>query len=247
MSKSSQYHNLNNCYEYSSSLEKITRLFDFDCKKLKIIDLGCGDGRLSGELVKKGHDVYGIDAAEDAIHEAIKLGIKAVVGDLEKELPFSENEFDVVIFVDVYEHLYDQETILKNIHRILKPDGKLIIAYQNHFDLRNRFEILFGKGIVHWAHRQYDNAVAWSYAHVRFLLQKEFEQLLNKNGFYIKKIQYNYLAGGIIPTRFTPSFFRKFILKMFPQALTGKYTVLTDKNPGAIQQKIYLPKTPDGL
>jgi len=247
MNNSASYHKKNNCYDYASSLEKIERLYNFDEESLKIIDLGCGDGRLAGELVKKGHSVYGMDSSEDALRIAKNFGIKTILGGLESELPFTENEFDMILLLDTYEHLYDQETILKNIYKVLKPTGKLIIAYPNHFDLRNRIEMLFGKGIVHWAHRKYENAIAWSYAHVRFLLLKELEILLNQNNFYIKKIQYNFLAGGIIPTRFTPSFFRKYLLRAFPQLLTGKYVILVDKKKGAVEQKIYLPKTPDGL
>ncbi len=247
MGNSYIYHQKNNCFDYLSNIEKIKRLYDFKNKKLKIIDLGCGDGRLSGELVSMGHEVFGMDCSWEGVKNAEKQGVKSIVGDLEEKLPFNEGEFDMALLLDTHEHLYDQEKILKNIFRIIKEDGKVIIAYPNHFDLRNRLSMLLGKGIVHWAHRKYENAKSWSYSHVRFLLLKEFEELLNKNNFYIKKIQYNFLSGGIIPGRFTPSFVKKVLLMLFPQLLTGKYIVLADKNMGAIEEKIYLSKTPPGL
>jgi methionine biosynthesis protein MetW len=247
MNGSAQYHNKNNCFDYPSNIEKIRRLFNFDNKALKILDLGCGDGRLAHDLVKRGHDVYGLDSSEKALEIAKDYGIKTILGDLESKLPFTKNQFDMVLLLDTHEHLYDQESILKNIFDILKDDGKLIIAYPNHFDLRNRIEILMGKGIVHWAHRKYENAKAYSYAHVRFLLFEELKNLLEKNNFYTKKVQYNFLAGGIIPTRLTPAWFRKVLLNLLPQILTGKYIILADKEKGSIKEKIYLAKTPEGL
>ena len=107
--------------------------------------------------------------------------------------------------------------------------------------------MLLGRGIIHWAHRQYDNAIAWSYGHVRFLLLKELTQLLNNSGFYPKTIQFNFMSGGIIPRRITPAVFRKFLTKLMPQLLSGKYVLLADKKRGDIVKKIYLPATPIGM
>lgn len=247
MNKTAQYHRKNICFDYPSSLKKIERVFDFDASKIRILDLGCGDGRLSAELIEKGHEVSGVDVSLEGIEAAQSKGINAVRADMEEKLPFPDSCFDAVLLLDTLEHLYDQEGIIREVHRVLKDDGKLIISYPNHFDFRNRLNMLFGGGMIHWSHKKYENVHAWSYGHIRFLLYGELAELLGTCGFYPKKIQFNFMAGGLIPRRLTPSFFRKIILKFWPRLLTGKYVILADKKKGEIQSKIYLPYTEKGM
>lgn len=247
MNNSATYHDSTTCYEYPSTLEKIKRVFDFNQdKKLSIVDLGCGDGRIMKELADLNHSVTGIDSSREGIKQVKKNGLTAIEADLERTLPIEDNSFDVALLLDTLEHLYDQSTILSEANRILKHDGKLIISFPNHFDIRNRFATLFGKGIIHWAHKKYENAIPWSYGHVRFLLFKQLNQLLELHGFYPEKAQFNFMAGGIVPTRFTPAFFRKALLKSWPQLFTGKYVVCYQKQKTKLNY-IYLPKTPHGM
>jgi len=247
MNKTAAYHQNNICYDYPANLKKINSIFDFNVSKLKILDLGCGDGRLSAELVKKGHEVWGVDIFSGGIADAKQKGIKAIEADIEEKLPFQDSSFDLVLILDVLEHLYDGESVMKEVHRILKKDGKTIISYPNQFDLRNRFNMLLGRGIIHWSHRKYKEVHAWEYGHIRFLLYKELEELLKVCGFYPKKIQFNFMAGGVIPRRLTPSFLRKILLKLWPKLLTGKYVVLADKEPGTVCEKVYLSYTESGM
>ena len=243
MSTANQHKDIN-YYNYEFGLEKIKRVFDFEKNKnLKIIDLGCGDGRLLEELNKFGHDVAGVDINQKAITTLEQKNIKATQADLEKKLPLKNNQYDVVLLLDTLEHLVNQDGILKECNKILKPDGKLIISYPNHFDIRNRFRMLFGKGIIHWAHTQYKNAKPWQYGHIRFLLYKDLKKLLNLTGFYPKITQFNFMSGGVVPRRITPSFIRKGLLKIWPQLLTGKYVILAEKNETK-ENKIHMSSTP---
>lgn len=247
MNKTAAYHENNICFDYPASLRKIEAVFDFDAPKLKILDLGCGDGRLSAELVKKGHEVWGVDVFPGGIESANKKGINAIQADIEAKLPFADSSFDLVLVLDTLEHLYDEEGVMREVYRILKKNGKIIISYPNQFDLRNRLNMLFGGGIIHWSHRKYKDVRAWKYGHIRFLLYKELEELLRVNGFYPKKVQFNFMAGGILPRRLIPPFIRKMMLKTFPQLLTGKYVVLADKEIGKVQNEIYISYTEPGM
>lgn len=247
MSKSAVYHQKNICYDYPASLKKIAALFDFNVPKLKILDLGCGDGRLSSQLVKMGHEVHGMDIFREGVKAAKKSGVSAIEGDIESKLPFQSGSFDVVLFLDTLEHLYDEKSVLKEAYRVLKPEGKVIISFPNQFDLRNRFNMLFGGGIIHWSHRKYAGVRAWEYGHIRFLLFKELIELLNAAGFYPKKTQFNFMAGGILPRRLIPSCARKLLLWLIPQLLTGKYVILADKSKGVVMEKIYLGRTEQGM
>ncbi len=247
MNKTAKYHQENICFDYPASLKKIERVFDFNRSKLKILDLGCGDGRLSAELIEKGHEVSGVDVSSEGIEAARLKGINAIKADMEEKLPFPDSCFDAVLLLDTLEHLYDQEGIIREVHRVLKDDGKLIISYPNHFDLRNRLNMLFGGGMIHWSHKKYENVHAWSYGHIRFLLYRELAELLGTCGFYPKKIQFNFMAGGLIPRRLTPSVFRKIILKFWPQLFTGKYVLLADKKKEGTKERIFVSSTPEGM
>lgn len=247
MSKTSNYHSKNICFDYPASLKKIEAVFDFHAGKLKILDLGCGDGRLSSELVKMGHEVWGADVFPDGIEAAKKNGINAIETDIEKRLPFQDSSFDLVLLLDTLEHLYGQEGVLREIFRILKVDGKIIVSYPNQFDLRNRLNMLLGGGIVHWSHKKYKDVRAWNYGHIRFLLFRELSELLGNVGFYPKKVQFNFMAGGILPRRLIPAVIRKIMLKLFSQLLTGKYVILADKTKGSVNIWIYISRTEPGM
>lgn len=248
MSNTSDYHQQNLCFNHNSNLEKISRVFNFNCKSLKILDLGCGDGRLSGELVKKGHQVWGLDCSDEGLKIAESRKIKIIKADLEEDnWTIEKNSFDIVLLLDVLEHLYDQEKILKKVFNLLKPTGQLIVAYPNHFDLRNRLNILFGGGIVHWDHKRYDNTLAQQYGHIRFLRLKELVILLQRARFYLKSSQFNFMAGGIVPTSLTPRKIRVFLLKCLPNLFSGKFVLVLSKVKIMHPDRFFVSKTKKGM
>lgn len=98
-----------------------------------IIDLGCGTGYylfLLSNLSLKLH-LTGFDNDKEATGEAKTLlksrNIKFVVGDLH-EMPFKDNSFDKAVASEVLEHVDDDERVLKETFRILKPKGMLVIS-----------------------------------------------------------------------------------------------------------------------
>lgn len=99
----------------------------------RMIDLGCGIGLYTLTLKKKGYDIEGVDLDKNKIKKANyiskKTGINAKfsVADI-AHLPFKNNEFDKVIFSDVLEHIKEDTAALKEIARVLKPNGRLIIT-----------------------------------------------------------------------------------------------------------------------
>jgi 2-polyprenyl-3-methyl-5-hydroxy-6-metoxy-1,4-benzoquinol methylase len=104
-------------------------------KSLKILEIACGHGNLLYLLKQKGfNNVYGIDISEDQINMAKSLGIEnAEVADLNVYLSNKINEFDVVIGIDIIEHLKKDELIncLKLIKKSLKHDGVTIFRTPN--------------------------------------------------------------------------------------------------------------------
>lgn len=107
-------------------------------KGMRVLDLGCGRGDLAIFLAKKDIEVVGIDYSKDAIAIAsnslkkMPNKIKELVtfrNEDAKKNSFEKDFFDVVISLDVFEHLYDEELkiVMKNISKILKKNGILLV------------------------------------------------------------------------------------------------------------------------
>lgn len=100
----------------------------------KILDIGCGLGRHALQLAKIGYDVTGLDQSSNLIHIARtsalkeKIRVKFIKGDMRK-LPFTD-QFDVILSLFTtlgYFSYEDNKAVIREMARILKPDGRLII------------------------------------------------------------------------------------------------------------------------
>ena len=96
---------------------------------LKVLDLGCGTGGMLVELKNQGiHNIYGVDKETLAISLAMKRGLKELLVADAIALPFKEGIFDVVIALDVLEHIEFDDVALKEIYRSLSSGGRLILT-----------------------------------------------------------------------------------------------------------------------
>ena len=100
-----------------------------------VLDLGCAGGFMSEALARRGATVTGIDPAAEAIAAARAhagpLDITYDVG-VGEALPYGDAAFDVVVCVDVLEHVRDLDRVLAEVARVLKPGGMFL------FDTINR-------------------------------------------------------------------------------------------------------------
>jgi ubiquinone/menaquinone biosynthesis C-methylase UbiE len=103
-------------------------------KKITILDIGCGTGMLLKELPSDDF-VWGLDSSDQALDFCRKRGFSRLKkGMLGKKLPFRNKEIDVILMLDVLEHVGNEQKALEEIARILKPGGLVIItvpAYQS--------------------------------------------------------------------------------------------------------------------
>lgn len=116
---------------YRGRRQLIHALFQEYCikninKKLEILDVGCGAGILMSELEQYGN-VYGIDVSELAVEYCKKRGLPNVTVDDLAKLSFPNEQFDVVIALDVLEHIENDAQAVIEIKRVLKPGGTVII------------------------------------------------------------------------------------------------------------------------
>jgi len=105
--------------------------------KGRVLDIGAGTGKMLSDLKAKGWEVSGIDREQEAIKWSKKRGIKLKLADIEKKLPFKKNSFDLILALDVLEHLDKDKNCVKEMNRVLEQNGLIIITvpvYQRLFD-----------------------------------------------------------------------------------------------------------------
>ena len=113
----------------------------------RLLDLGCGNGRFTlavAERLKTGQ-VNGIDIVDRSIAQAKRRGVNVYKCDLNVNLPFANESFDVVLGNQVIEHLSDTDFFIKEIYRILKLGGYAIITTPNLAAIHNILFLLLGK------------------------------------------------------------------------------------------------------
>ena len=94
---------------------------------VKVLDFGCGSGIFAEELAEKGYDSYGVDISKEAISFGKSQGIKNLEVFDSHTLNFPDNTFDAVVILDVLEHLEDEAWALKEMERVLKPGGNVVV------------------------------------------------------------------------------------------------------------------------
>jgi SAM-dependent methyltransferase len=133
---------------------------------LRVLDLGCRYGALT-RAYSGGNEVVGVDVDRDALAQAAaSLGIATVWADVEEQLPFDGESFDVVVAGELIEHLREPERLVGEARRVLRPGGALVGSVPNFFRLRNRLAMLRGGPLDH------------DPTHLRIFAPRDVERLL---------------------------------------------------------------------
>ncbi len=149
----------------------------------RVLDVGCGTGEISAEIQRAGYKVIGIDFSPVAIEIATKEGLTCEVVDVDEGLPFNDNEFDVVWATDVIEHVFDPIFVLKEVNRVLVPNGILLATIPYELHLSNRLRILIGKSHQENVYKQYKQ-----YKHHTFFSLGLLRYMMKEGSFDIKEI-----------------------------------------------------------
>jgi len=169
-------------------------------KTAKILDIGCDTGELVIERVRNidNPNIYGIDIEQKAVIAARKRGLRVVKADVEKGLPFPSNSFDIVSANQIIEHLVEVDFFIEEIHRVLKPDGYLVLATENLSSWHNILALILGwQDFSHYMSKKKNignplridtsNSRPKSTMHIKIFTLRSLKELLELYNFRVEK------------------------------------------------------------
>lgn len=102
-------------------------------RNVRILDVGCGNGRRTALMAEAGHTVCGLEPSDAARETARARGVQVYAGTAESLPPeVAEAEFDVVVMLHVLEHSLNPIAAIENMHRVLSPGGLLLAEVPNN-------------------------------------------------------------------------------------------------------------------
>jgi 2-polyprenyl-3-methyl-5-hydroxy-6-metoxy-1,4-benzoquinol methylase len=180
----------------------------------KILDAPCGgSAALTLALIDRGYCAVGADLDADA--ETALAGALAKVN-LDAPFPWPDQSFDAVISTEGIEHLENHFSFLREVHRILKPGGLLILTTPNTVALRSRLRFL-GSGFFGRDSRPLNEVARHPLHHIGLATFPELRYELHVSGFriiearhtHIKPISYAYAIFAPWMWLYTLAAFRK--------------------------------------
>ena len=198
----------------------------------KFLDIGCGYGSVSEELIKKGFSVTGIEINDAAIEVLKQKGFNVYKKDITKPLNIEE-KFDIVLLLDVLEHVFDPLFLLNEAKKVTKKGGYIIISVPLYFDILDRIKIFFTGNIISldnlcYGKENYKKFRSYNYDHIRFFRPKDIIEMGELLGLNIDKIYY----GA------TSYMGKNKILKILTKLIANKYSVQINPNLFAHNMKI---------
>jgi SAM-dependent methyltransferase len=145
-----------NDYRHSTTLSMLQSLLDFMAPlsgktMTRILDVGCGFGGLTSFLgnMFRGEEIHGVDIDSTVHNEASSKGLIVHCLDAEvNDLPFPENYFDLILSFGFMEHIACWDVIIRNMHRVLAPEGFCLLGLRNLASWSNRLSLLLGYQLV---------------------------------------------------------------------------------------------------
>ena len=154
-------------------------------KKIDILDIGCGGGLLSEPMQRLGANVTGIDASIKNIKIA-KLHAKK--NNLNINYIFSSPEklkikkkFDVILNMEIIEHVEDVQFFLKSCSKLLKKNGLMFVATINKTFKSYMFAIVGAEYVLRWL-------PIGTHEWEKFVKPEELKIILSKNNLTLKKL-----------------------------------------------------------
>lgn len=154
-----------------------------------VLDAGCGTGRHLRQLLNiPDLKIIGIDKSIEALHEAltsletipdaVSVDYLISIADISR-LPFADTSFDCIICSEVLEHIPEHELALREMVRVLKPQGTLVVSVPRYFSER----------ICWFISKEYYSEKG---GHIRIYKKNNLQKMLTRQGFKCWKINYKH-------------------------------------------------------
>jgi len=164
---------------------KLDKKKEFPLKNLKILDIGCGGGLISEPMRRLGAKVVGIDASTKNIKvaklHAKKNNLKIDYFDLPPEKLLTKDKFDIILNLEVVEHVENVDKFLKSCSKLLKPKGIMFTATLNRTFTSYIKAIVGAEYVLRWLPIGTHD---WN----KFIKPEELENELNNQNLKIKNI-----------------------------------------------------------
>ena len=147
--------------------------FKYVPRNVRVLDIGCGFGESLGYYEGRGCEAYGVEADENIRRVVKKFGYKVHVGLFEPDI-YEPDFFDYATMAQVIEHTIDPVETFKDIAKVLKPGGCLILSTPNAKGWGAR---IFGKKWINW-HAPY---------HLHFFSEKSMKLSAEKASLVVEK------------------------------------------------------------
>ncbi len=146
-----------------------------------VLEVGCGDAAFTTDLARYSSDVTALDLSAGQIAEnAARLpAINFLQHDVSTPLPFADSRFEVVWCSEVLEHLFDPAFALREMHRVLRPGGRLLVTVPYHGKVKNVLIALF----------KWDEHFILSNPHIRFFSNRTLACAAAAAGFQSIRVQ----------------------------------------------------------
>lgn len=162
-----------------------------DKASMRVLDLGCGNGAVAGWLSERGHRVVGVDPSREGIrrareaHSEIEFHRASAYDPLRERL----GRFEVVVSLEVVEHVYDPRAYARTLHDVLAPGGIAVVSTPYHGYLKNLAIALLGRFDEHVEPGRV-------HGHIKFWSPKTLGALLEDAGLEVLEFR---RAGRIPP------------------------------------------------
>ena len=171
---------------------------------LRILDIGCGGGLLSEPMARLGADVVGIDAGEKNIHIArlhadqsgLEIDYRATTAEA---LAAAGEQFDIVLNMEVVEHVDNVPLYMKSCADLVAPGGLLFTATINRTLRAYALAIVGAEQVLRWLPKG-------THDYAKFLTPEEISALVSRNGLKVVEktgVVFHPLADEWRPSRDT--------------------------------------------